>query len=43
MNTDDNYTPPKPVPIPNCTRIPNVDVSTVEQPLAKEKKNVSGF
>ena len=35
INTDDNYTPPEPVPIPNGTRIPNVDVSTVERLLTK--------
>ena len=42
INTDDNYTPPEPVPIPNGTRIPNVDVSTVEQLLAKQKKTSTG-
>ena len=41
INTDDNYTPPEPVPIPNGTRIPNVDVSTVERLLTKQKKNVN--
>ena len=36
MITD--YTSPELVPIPNDTRIPNVDVSTVETFLEKQKK-----
>ena len=42
INNDDNYTPPEPVPIPKGTRIPNVDVSTVEQLSAKHKKTSTG-
>jgi hypothetical protein len=38
INTDDNYTPPELVPIPNGIRIPNVHVSTVERILEKQKK-----
>ena len=38
INTDDNYTSPELVPIPNETRIPIVDVSTVERFLEKQKK-----
>ena len=37
INTDDNYTPPELVPTPVETRIPNVDVSTVERFLEKQK------
>ena len=42
INTDDNYTPPEPVLIPIGTRIPNIDVSTVEKLLAKQKKTSAG-
>ena len=42
INTDDNYTPPEPVLIPSGTRIPNIDVSTVEKLLAKQKKTSAG-
>ena len=41
-NTDDNYTSPELVPIPNETRIPIVDVSTVERFLEKQKKTSTG-
>ena len=40
--TDDNYTSPELVPIPNEIRIPNVDVSTVEMFLEKRKKTSTG-
>ena len=39
INTDDNYTPPELVAIPNGTRMQNVDVSTVEELLARQKKH----
>ena len=42
INTDDNYTPPEPVLIPSGTRIPNIDVSTIEKLLAKQKKTSAG-
>ena len=43
INSDDNYTPPKLVPIPIETRIPNLDVSIVEWFLEKQKKTVQTY
>ena len=43
INTDDNYTPPKLVPISIETRISNADVSTVERFLEKQiRKTTAG-
>ena len=43
INTDDNYTPPKLVPISIETRISNADVSTVERFVEKQiKKTTAG-
>ena len=42
INTDDNYTYPELVPIPNETRVPNVDIPTVERFLERQKKTSTG-